>query len=251
MAVRQSTIHKLEKYEQLMIPARERFALSDGMRALQSSTDEVFLEAFLLHFCSLGAQMTRPVERWIGRAAERCAEIGLSELADALESHAKAEAGHHLMMIADVASLTARWNALRQPPMSADDLLRQAPSPGVLEYSRVHEDNISSRTPYAQIAIEYEIEMLPLQFGELFIAKCVQVLGPEIVSCLSFLTEHITLDIAHTELNVSLIAKMLRRDSQSISPLVSAGAAALDAYAAFLFDCVRLADEEARKTTGR
>jgi predicted GNAT family N-acyltransferase len=41
---------------------------------------------------------------------------------------------------------------------------------------------------------------------------------------------------------------MLRRDSQSISALVSAGAAALDAYAAFLFDCVRLADEEVRKT---
>jgi len=42
--------------------------------------------------------------------------------------------------------------------------------------------------------------------------------------------------------------EMLRRDSQSMSALVSAGAAALDAYAAFLSDCVRLADEEARKT---
>src|SRR6476620_6958706 len=120
MAAWQDTSHAFDRYEQLMAPARERFALSSGGRALQSRTEEIFFEAFLLHFCSLGAQMTRPVETWIGRAAARCAEIGLSELSQALANHAKAEAGHHLMMIADVTSLTARWNALRRPPMSAD-----------------------------------------------------------------------------------------------------------------------------------
>lgn len=236
-----------DEYARLMAPARDRFALSGSLQVLQSRTDEVFLEAFLLHFCSLGSQMTQPVERWIARAAERCAEIGLQGIARALTTHAKAEAGHHLMMIADVASLTDRWNTLRHPPMSADDLLRQPPSAGVLQYCRVHEDNIAGATPYAQIAIEYEIEMLPLRFGELFITRCIEVLGPEIMPCLSFVTEHIELDVAHTKLNAALLTEVLQRDPGSISALVSAGTAALNAYAAFLADCVSLAEEESHK----
>ena len=66
------------------------------------------------------------------------------------------------MMIADVRSLAARWNARRKPSVDARKLLNQAPTPGVLHYCKVHEDNIAGDTPYAQIAIEYEVEMLPL-----------------------------------------------------------------------------------------
>jgi hypothetical protein len=59
--------------------------------------------------------MTEPVERWIRRAAGRCATMGHAELAHALNGHAQVEAGHHLMMIADVRSLAVRWNARRKP----------------------------------------------------------------------------------------------------------------------------------------
>ena len=38
--------------------------------------------------------MTEPVERWIRRAAERCASMGLTALARALKGYALAEAGH-------------------------------------------------------------------------------------------------------------------------------------------------------------
>ncbi|HWZ71537.1 MAG TPA: hypothetical protein VN326_08680, partial [Casimicrobiaceae bacterium] len=142
----------LDKYEQLLAPARERFAASPGIRAIQASSDEVFLESFLLHFCALGTRMTEPVERWICRAAERCASMGLTELARALWGHAQAEAGHHRMMIADVKSLAARWNGRRKPSVDAEELLNQTPSPGVLQYRRVHEENIDGDSPYAQIA---------------------------------------------------------------------------------------------------
>ena len=38
------------------------------------------LEAFLLYFCAIGAQMTQPVESWIRRAATRCAALGSETL---------------------------------------------------------------------------------------------------------------------------------------------------------------------------
>jgi hypothetical protein len=127
-------MRSLDDYEQLLAPARERFAVSPGVRAIESTSDDVFLELFLLHFCALWSQMTEPVERWIRRAAERCVTVGFPELARALKGHAQAEAGHHLMMIADVRSLAARWNACRKPSVDAGELLKEAPSPGVLHY---------------------------------------------------------------------------------------------------------------------
>ena len=237
----------LDEYERLLAPARERFAASPGVRAIESAQDEIFLESFLLHFCALGSRMTEPVERWILSAAERCAMIGLPELARALAAHARAEAGHHLMMIADVKALSARWNARGKPLVNADQLLNQRPSRGVLQYCNVHEENIAGDTPYAQIAIEYEVEMLPLRYGELFVSRCVEMLGAEIFPCLSFVTEHIVLDIGHTNFNARGIVKLLDLRPSCMPALVAAGTAILDAYAQFLADCARLAERDARQ----
>jgi hypothetical protein len=231
----------LHEYERLLAPARERFAVSSGVRAIQSNQDDAFLESFLLHYCTLGVQMTAPVEHWIRGAAERCATLGLPELARSLNGHARAEAGHHLMMIADAKSLAARWNGRRRPSVEAGRLLNQAPTPGVLQYCGVHEQSLAGDTPYAQIAIEYEVEMLPLRYGDLFIGHCVEVLGPDILSSLSFVTEHIVLDIGHTEFNARSITKLLDLMPACLPALVSAGTAVLDAYAQFLADCAQLA----------
>src|SRR6201981_502318 len=160
-----NVMKSLDEYEQLLVPVRECFSLSPGVQAIKSSPNEVFLESFLLHFCALGSQMTEPVERWIRRAAGRCAPMGHTELANALNGHPQAEAGHHLLMIADVTSLAARWNARRKPAVDARKLLNQPSTPGVLHYCKVHEDNITGDTPYAQIAIEYEEGKLPPRHG--------------------------------------------------------------------------------------
>src|ERR1700728_187305 len=232
----------LEKYNQLLAPARERFETSPGLNAIRSTSDPRLLEAFLLYFCAIGAQMTEPVETWIRRAADRCAVLGLSELAQALTRHARAEAGHHLMMIADLRSLAGHWNSRHQPRVDADELLRIAPSDGANHYCLVHEQNIAGRTPYAQIAIEYEIEQLPLRYGELFVARCLEIFGPEILSGLSFVTEHIDLDIGHTKFNAQELAKVVERIPESLPVPAGAGSAALEAYAQFLTDCVELAE---------
>jgi hypothetical protein len=191
--------------------------------------------------------MTEPVERWIRRASGRCAIMGHAELANALSGHAQAEAGHHLLMIADVTSLAARWNARRKPSVDARKLLNQSSTPGVLHYCKVHEDNIAGDTPYAQIAIEYEVEMLPLRYGKLLLTRCVEMLGDDILPCLSFVTQHIDWDVGHTNFNARVIAKLIDLDPSRMPALVSAGTAALDAYAQFLGDCAELAAHHSRE----
>lgn len=232
----------LDKYNQLMSPARERFETSRGLSTLRTSSHPRFLEAFLLYFCAIGAQMTEPVEGWIRRAAERCSALGLCELADALTRHARAEAGHHLMMIADLRSLAAHWNARNTPPVDPDELLRTTPSYGASRYCLVHEENIAGSTPFAQIAIEYEIEQLPLRYGSMFVTRCLEIFGPEILPSLSFVTEHIELDIGHTHFNAKQLSKLIDMVPEELPSLVTAGGAALDAYAQFLADCVEIAE---------
>ena len=103
-------------------------------------------------------------------------------------------------------------------------MLTEAASPGVIQYCNVHERNIVGDTPYAQIAIEFEVEMLPLLYGELFIARCVEILGADILPCLRFFaTEHIVLDVGHTQFNARAIAKLLTLEPSSLPALVSAG----------------------------
>jgi len=231
----------LERYNQLLKPARERFESSHGLNTIRLNNNPGLLEAILLYFSAIGAQMTEPVESWIRRAASRCAAIGLIDLSEALTRHAKAEAGHHLMMIADLRSLAGHWNSRHTPAVDADELLRTVPSYGASRYCLVHEENIAGETPYAQIAIEYEIEQLPLRYGGLFVARCLEIFGPEILSSISFVTEHIDLDIGHTHFNGQQLSKLIDLVPECLPSLVAAGGAALDAYAQFLTDCVELA----------
>jgi hypothetical protein len=238
----------LAEYEKLLAPARNRFAESAGFGAMQSMTDEVLCELFLMYFCALGVEMTKPVEDWIRRAGARCSSMGFSELGRALDAHASAEADHHLLMIDDLRSLASRWNRRHFPPIDADGLLDRLQSPGVTKYRQIHEETIAGRTPFAQFAIEYEIEMLPVRFGNIFVERCMETLGIDILSCLSFMTKHIALDAAHTKFNAKALAAVIAQAPESMPALVSAGSLALDAYAEFLDDCVKLARCHAQRT---
>jgi hypothetical protein len=171
----------IEMYNRPLAAVRERFDANAALSSLRSNNDPQLLELFLLYFCAIGAQMTQPVESWIHRAATRCAELGFEKLAKALNQHAQAESGHHLMMIADLHSLANHWNARHSQSIDADELLNQAPSNGAQRYCEVHERNIAGDTPFAQIAIEYEIEQVPLRYGSFFLARCFEALGPDIL----------------------------------------------------------------------
>lgn len=159
-------------------------------------------------------------------ASGSCARLNLrssrrsyiAKIRVALTRHAKAEAGHHLMMTADLRSLAGHWNSRHTPRVDADELLRAPPSFGESRYCQVHEDNIAGSTPYPQIAIEYEIEQLPLRYGGKFVARCLEIFGPEILSSLSFVTEHIDLDIGHTQFNAQQLSKLMKLIPEGLHP---------------------------------
>ena len=79
------------------------------------------------------------------RERERFTQLGRE-----LALHASPEADHHLLMIADLRSLAARWNASYAPPVDADALLGQLPSAGVVKYCKLHEESIA-RAPDIQV----------------------------------------------------------------------------------------------------
>ena len=145
-----NVMKSLDVYEKFLAPVRECSAVSPGVQAIKSSPNGVFLESFLSHFCALGSQMTEPVEHWIRRAAGRCATMGHAELANALNGHAQAEAGHHLLMIADVTSLAARWNARRKPAVDARKLLNQPSPPGYFNIARFTRTTLPATRPTAR-----------------------------------------------------------------------------------------------------
>ncbi|WP_249346942.1 hypothetical protein [Corallococcus exiguus] len=66
---------------------------------------------FLIEWSARGAYMTEPVDGWIRGAGERCISLGQEKVGRQLITHAKHEAGHHLMTLQDARVLTAQWNA--------------------------------------------------------------------------------------------------------------------------------------------
>lgn len=232
---------RVEEYEALLAPARQRFDEHPSIAALfRDRLEPDTLEAFLIYFSALGVGVTQPVDGWIRRAGQRCGELGLSQLGKALEAHAHQEAGHHLLMQADANRLVDRWNAIRQPSLSAAALLALGPTKGVIAYRSLHEDVIAGPAPYGQLAIEFEIEMLSLAYGPRLIERCTVLLGPGILEALSFLSDHVALDVGHTHFNRLQLSSLLNENPSFLSNLVSAGSAALDAYAMFLDDCLGL-----------
>ena len=230
------------EYEARLAAARQRFDQHRAVAALfRDKLDPETFEAFLIYFSALGVGMTEPVEGWIRGAGNRCGELGLAKLAKALDAHAGQEADHHLLMIADVRWLVDHWNVDRQPKLSAGALLAMEPTNGVLAYRHVHEDVIGGIAPYGQLAIEFEIEMLSVTYGARLIERCTEACGGSVLEGLSFLSDHVTLDVGHTHFNRLQLSSLLDENPSFLSNLVSAGSAALDAYAMFLDDCLDLA----------
>jgi hypothetical protein len=233
---------RFAQYEGAITPAREAFAHGRSLAAVASDGVEVeVLELFLIHFSAFGVAMTEPVESWITRAGVRAEAIGLVELGRALQMHAKHEAGHHLMMIEDTKKLVARWNQRRGDSLDAEALLAQPIGPGPRRYRELHERVIAGDAPYAQLAIEYEIERLSVAHGAQLIGNCMKVLGREVLAGLSFLEEHVAVDAGHTRFNAAELERLLEAHPDFLPALSSAGAEALSAYEGFLDDCLAAA----------
>lgn len=242
----------LEHVEQFYLPhvaeARARLVSDDRFgRLLRPGVDPLELMGFLLHYDAFGVDMTEPVEGWIRRAGERCSELGYTQLGKALIAHARHEAGHQQMMIDDCALLCRRWNEVNVPAVSPETL-RSTPRPAaVTRYHEIHEDTIGSDHPFGQLAIETEVEGLSTVLGPPLVRACKEVLGPEILDQMSFITEHVALDVGHTAMNLAELEKLLAAHPEHGEPLGRIGSEALMIYLDFLAECAARGSELAQR----
>jgi hypothetical protein len=244
--MKENTIDSLlaRLYEPAIAGARTSFLRGSALdTVLDERVDTDRLELFFIHFCALGVQMTQPVESWIERAGRRCTELGWLDLGKALGKHARHEADHHLMMIEDTRVLVERRNIRLGQSLRADDLIAWPPTAGVRRYVRLHEQVIAGRTPFAQLAIEYEIENLSVAYGGKVLQQFRRGLGNDSLDGMSFLAEHVAIDVGHTKFNAAEMERLLVQFPESAPVLAETGVRALEAYAMFLSDCLRLADE--------
>jgi hypothetical protein len=158
-------------------------------------------------------------------------------LGRALQRHAEAEAGHHLYHRHDFETLVVLWNQRWRPTIRAVDITAIGVTRGGERYCDLHEANIRGEAPFCQLAIEYEIELLPVELGPLFVHNCVRLLSPDILTSMTFVTSHIELDVAHTKFNAHFLSRLIDDDPRRLRPLVAAGAAALGAFADHLTEC--------------
>jgi hypothetical protein len=231
-------------YEVAMAGQHELVAASPAVRALLDPEIEPrVLHRFLIEYCALGVQMTEPVEGWISRAGKRCKDIGLAQLGDNLVKHAVHEAGHEQMFVDDTKKLAELFNARYGEAVDAAALLSQPPTPSMREYIGLHEETIAGETPFAQVAIELEIEGLSVSVGPALLKQLEGVLGAEVVACCTFLTEHVALDVGHTALNRKMLERLMVARPDALPALVATGKRALDAYLGFLGECLARAHE--------
>jgi len=229
------------EYEAAIASARYAFATSPALlQVVDPNADPKFLTAFLLYFSALGVAMTKPVDSWIFRAGEASKDRGFEEIGEALCLHARHEAGHHLMMIEDTKALAKVWNSYDDTYIEAEDVLALRPTTGVIAYTNLHEEVIAE-APFAQIAIELEIENLSITLAPSLIANCKKILGEEISEGLSFIEEHAAIDVSHTHFNEKQMDKFLAEYPECFDDLVESGQKALRAYALFISNCVGLA----------
>jgi hypothetical protein len=230
-------------YVPLVATARKRLNEDPRLHTLLSpGIEPARLHWCLMQFSAWGIRITQPVEGWITRAGTRCNQLGYGDLGRALIAHAKNEAGHEGMFMSDLHYLVDSWNAKYESKVTAQQFLDAPSTASMTRYIDVHERGISSEQPYVQIAIELEVERMTPILGPPLVKQCVEVLGPEIVKGLSFVQEHVAVDVGHTTFNERQIARFMDAHPHTAVVLGTAGAIALEAYVDFLGDCLDAAD---------
>ncbi len=235
------------EYSKRVTEARIQLVSCPAVQAVLSpELDDATMLAFLIEHATRSVAMTEPVEGWIARAGDQCLEVGLPRLAESLRQHAKGEANHHLMLIDDATILVQAWNQrFPQARLYPKELLGRLPSPANNAYAQMHEDIICGDEPYRQVAIELEIERLSVSAGSSFLARAQTLLGAD-VEGLSFMSEHVKLDVGHTAANERMLSRLLGASPEFLPALVETGIQALQTYQAFIEECFEEAQRRAR-----
>lgn len=232
-----------ELYNPKVMKARQLLETHPALvRLLADNCPSDLLMLWLIHFSVFGVEMTRHVEDWITRAGIRCTELGLSQLGRALRAHARQEANHELLMLDDAHKLVQHWNLGAHHKLSIDALLARPPLKETQDYIQLHETTLESATPYCQVAIEYEIERMSTTLGPRILNQCHALLDSNVG--LTFITEHVNLDVSHTAFNERQLQKILVEHPGHVDQLAAAGGRALECYVSFMAACLKLAETD-------
>jgi hypothetical protein len=233
---------KLNLYERHLLAVRQEIHHHPTARILLDSAIEPdVLERFLIEWTSRAVHITRPVTDWIGRAAQRCLDMGLTSVGELLTGQTRHQEGDHLLFVEDARALVERWNRRFRPILDADALLARPPTAGMFGYIDLHERNITGPTPFAQVSIEYELEALFVNLLPPLRHNLERVLGKEVVHGLSFLDGHLELDFGHTAHLRRMLETLMQALPLADEALAAAGAAALRSYLQCLSECLDVA----------
>lgn len=233
----------MNDYQVRMAVAREKFAAREDVQALFNAPMEPkLLNLFMIYWSAMSAALTTPIPEYLATAGVRCEALGLLGLAEFFKEHTEEEDGHHEWAAADVRKLVDLWN-LNNPGMTfnADDLLVSNLTPTVRRYHQLHKDVVAGDAPWAELAIDVEIELITTQYGPPLMKACSAALCERGQQSISFLAEHVRFDFGHTDINFRVVAELIEAKPEFTEHLIAIGEQALKAYGDFLGEALQLA----------
>jgi hypothetical protein len=231
------------EYQRRCETARKDFASRKVVKEVfTEGVEPKLLKLFMIHWSALSAGISEPIPTYFNRAAERCEKEGFKKMAEVFSEHGKEEHGHDDWATNDVQKLVEIWNQ-EEPNFQLDskELLDNRMSPAVKRYHKLHERVIEGDSPWAELAIGLEIELIATTYGPLLLKRCVEIMGQDSLPNISFLDEHVRADVGHTETNFEVVHNFLVQHPEYTDILVETAGDALNSYADFLDDAMSYA----------
>ncbi|MCB9026750.1 MAG: hypothetical protein H6625_10560 [Bdellovibrionaceae bacterium] len=225
-------------YNCLVHKARTRFHIQPGINFFLTQSDKKQMHAFLLTWTALSVSNTQPVEGWIRRAGNKCIQLGYNKIGQRLVDHSRQEADHDKMLVEDLEVLVQLWNQKYENKITTKELLSLELPQSTKDYVTLHENVINSDEPFRQVAIEFEIERISVNYGPRMLESVMYSLGREFTKGLGFLAEHVELDVGHTAFNLRLLDSCFKENKAWVNSMAETGSTALNIYGQFLNDCV-------------
>jgi hypothetical protein len=241
---RMSPLHPV--YDNLVAPARARLDSDRRLNALMDpAIDRAHFHCCLMRWNAWRAQLTHPSHGWVRRAAERCIARGYPEVGRVLMLRGKRIADRHQALLDDLHGLVQGWNASGRPAVEAARFL-EAPAPASLRrHLDLQESIIAGLEPFAQIAIEYEIDRASDILAPRLLKQGLRVLGHQAARGLAALRARIS-DQGQTTFSERHLTRLLAQHPQAAATLGITGAIALESHLDLLGDCL----DHARRAAG-
>lgn len=234
----------MDAYQNCMVEARVAFA--NRINKLIKKANAENLGFFLVYYASLGAVIHESMEKILKKASKRCQKMDYTDLANALDAQARLESDQCNEMKSDTKAWVDWWNQKQGLNLLAKDYLRHPTMPSMQAYLDLHEDIIKHQSPFAELAVGYEIQRTQMVHSFSLIKLAIFKLGMAALRKLRFVQRAAKFNM-NRPLNKQMLMTFLATQPAALSVMTEKSAAALSAYGDFIEDCFKLAENEAKK----